>query len=88
MLELGPASEESHRRVGERAAEVADLVLAVGPLSKTLAAAAGSRARHFQDKAALRPELAGLVRPGDAILVKGSRGMALEEVVGWLCQEH
>jgi UDP-N-acetylmuramoyl-tripeptide--D-alanyl-D-alanine ligase len=86
MLELGPVAEESHRRVGMRAGEVADLVLAVGPLSCSLADAAGLAAKHFADKAALRPALADLVRPGDAVLVKGSRGMAMEEVVSWLCQ--
>jgi UDP-N-acetylmuramoyl-tripeptide--D-alanyl-D-alanine ligase len=86
MLELGPATEESHRRVGARAGEMVDLVLAVGPLSRYTAQAAGARARHFADKAALREALADLGRGGDAILVKGSRGMAMEEVVGWLCR--
>lgn len=84
MLELGPVAEQSHRRIGARAGEVADLVLAVGPLSRYIVEAAGAHALHFADKAALRPALAEL-RAGDAVLVKGSRGMAMEDVVAWLC---
>ncbi|HWE62873.1 MAG TPA: UDP-N-acetylmuramoyl-tripeptide--D-alanyl-D-alanine ligase [Chloroflexota bacterium] len=85
MLELGPLAEESHRRIGARAGEVADLVLAVGSLARYTAEAAGSHARHFEHKAALRAALPDLLRAGDVLLVKGSRGMAMEEVVGWLC---
>ena len=84
MLELGPLAEESHRHVGARAAEVVDLLVAVGPLSRYAAEAAKGGALWFEDKAALREALPALLRPGDAILVKGSRGMAMEDVVGWL----
>ena len=64
MLELGPIAEESHRHVGARAGEMADLVLAVGPLARYTAEAAGARGRHFADKAALHVVLADLLRPG------------------------
>lgn len=84
MLELGPLAEASHRQVGARAAEVVDLLMAVGPLSRYAAEAAQGGALWFEDKAALRAALPALLRPGDAILVKGSRGMAMEDVVGWL----
>lgn len=87
MLELGPIGEESHRHIGLRAAEVADLVLGVGPLAAIIAEAAGAHGRHFADRATLLEALPTLLAPGDAILVKGSRGMKMEEVAAWLCQE-
>ncbi len=84
MLELGPISDASHRAVGERAAASADLVIAVGPHARAIADAAGGTAVWFPDKPSLHGALAQLLSPGDAVLVKGSRGMAMEEVVGWL----
>jgi UDP-N-acetylmuramoyl-tripeptide--D-alanyl-D-alanine ligase len=84
MLELGAVSDESHRLVGEQAAARADLVIAVGPLARRIADAAGAQAHWFPDKESLRTHLDSLLAPDDVVLVKGSRGMAMEEVVAWL----
>jgi UDP-N-acetylmuramoyl-tripeptide--D-alanyl-D-alanine ligase len=85
MLELGDYDVEGHRLVGEEAGRVVDVLVVVGERAHLVAAAArrGGRARVMvvRDKqeaaAVLRKELG----PGDHLLVKGSRALALEEVV-------
>ena len=81
MLELGSYAPEAHRRAGEQAAEAADLVLAYGPLSVDLAAAAGEKGRHFDTREALLEALRDTARPGDVLLFKASHGMHLEQVL-------
>mgnify|MGYP003289124569 CR=1 FL=1 len=83
MAELGPDAPTYHARVG-RAADVAglDVLLAVGPLAQSyLEGAAGvgeKRGVETVDEAIAA--LGELLRPGDCVLVKASRAMALEEV--------
>ncbi|MDO3409209.1 UDP-N-acetylmuramoyl-tripeptide--D-alanyl-D-alanine ligase [Saccharibacillus sp. CPCC 101409] len=87
MLELGEREIEYHREVGRYAGLAGiDAVYAYGPLSA--AAAEGARetlpehaVRTFTDKQAMIRELSGSLGPSDAVLVKASRGMKLEEVV-------
>ena len=81
MLELGDYAPAAHRTVGELAAQTADRVLAYGPLSAEIAAAAGEKASHFLRPEALLAALRELARPGDAILFKASHGMHLEQVL-------
>lgn len=87
MLELGPRGPELHREAGERLAGHVDLVVGVGALARELLGGArrgglAADALHaFQDAAAAAAAAPGLVRPGDAVLVKGSRGVRLEAVV-------
>lgn len=81
MLELGEHGPEAHRRVGEIAAQCADLVLAYGPLSAGIAEAAGEKGRHFDSREAMTAALREAAQPGDVLLFKGSHGMHLEKVL-------
>jgi UDP-N-acetylmuramoyl-tripeptide--D-alanyl-D-alanine ligase len=81
MFELGADEAELHRRVGQMAARCADVVVAVGEQSRKLAEGAGDRATWFATAEEAAEWLATQVGPGATILVKGSRGMALERVV-------
>jgi UDP-N-acetylmuramoyl-tripeptide--D-alanyl-D-alanine ligase len=80
MAELGPEAFGYHEEVG-RQAESIDLVLGVGELARHY------RPDEWAPTAAEARELAlGLVRPGDAILVKGSRSAGLEVVADALLE--
>lgn len=92
MLELGPLEEAGHREVGRSAAAAADWLVTRGPRSRWIAdeaARAGMPGDHVRQVPG-NVEAAETVREivaaeaGDepiAILVKGSRGMNMEEVV-------
>ncbi|MGM9931031.1 UDP-N-acetylmuramoyl-tripeptide--D-alanyl-D-alanine ligase [Pradoshia sp.] len=89
MLELGPEEAAYHYKMGELITEEIDYVLAYGELSANLAEGAkgnlgAERVFHFDDKQALVQKLKELTEPHALVLVKASRGMRLEEVVGAL----
>jgi UDP-N-acetylmuramoyl-tripeptide--D-alanyl-D-alanine ligase len=88
MLELGEGEKEFHRRAGEVVARAGwDVLVAVGPLAALIAegaAGAGMSAasiHRFADAAAAAGGITGIVRDGDLVLVKGSRGMKTETIV-------
>lgn len=86
MLELGAGGPEEHRRVGlEVAALGFEYLLTYGSLARHIHDAAGVRfAAHYDQKNILAEYLAELVAPGDAVLVKGSRGLRMEDIVTFL----
>lgn len=85
MYELGVDTLNFHREIGEFAAnEGLNLLLTVGDLAKGIAEAAGPIAHHFPSKQDLMAALPGLIQENDTILIKASRGMALDEVVEYL----
>ena len=80
MGELGTLSEESHRRVGRRAAEVFDAVCVLdGARALVLAESAG--AELVATRPAARDWVRRNAREGDRVLVKGSHSTHLDEVV-------
>ncbi|MDR2089663.1 MAG: UDP-N-acetylmuramoyl-tripeptide--D-alanyl-D-alanine ligase [Clostridiales Family XIII bacterium] len=87
MNELGKRSAEYHRQIGAYAAEKGvDLLIAVGEKAADIAEGAreakrGPDVRHFETKERALEEMKGMLTAGDVILVKGSRGMAMETLV-------
>jgi UDP-N-acetylmuramoyl-tripeptide--D-alanyl-D-alanine ligase len=90
MLELGAAEAAEHRRVGEAATRLGiEYVLTYGTRAKKIHEAVQSAfAAHYDQKNVLAEYLAELVGPGDAVLLKGSRGMAMEDVLEFLKQRR
>jgi len=87
MLELGEASGTAHFRTGHLLAGVEpDLLFTCGTEAASIARGAGAggmdpgRIVHVGDRDALRLAVTGALREGDVILIKGSRGMRLEEI--------
>ncbi|MFT4179830.1 MAG: UDP-N-acetylmuramoyl-tripeptide--D-alanyl-D-alanine ligase [Thermomonas sp.] len=89
MRELGADEAGLHAQVGERAkaAGIARLYT-LGPLSAHAAKAFGEGARTFDTHAALADALAADLRDGVRVLVKGSRGSAMDRIVKALLQRQ
>jgi len=87
MLELGDAHEAGHERVGAAAAAIVDRLVIIGEGAAGIAA--GARGSGLEatavdvvaDRAAARDRLVAELRPGDVVLVKASRGIALDLLV-------
>ena len=84
MFELGDESENQHIKVGQKCIESnLDYVFTVG--TETLAThksiTNGPKNMHFETKEDLIKELKTEITDGDKILVKGSRGMAMETII-------
>ncbi len=85
MKELGDYSAAGHAQVGQYLAEKKiDLLFALGEEIAAAAAAAqagGVLTERFEAADALSAALLSALRPGDAVLVKGSRSMHMERIV-------
>ncbi len=91
MLELGEEGEEIHFDLGRFAASKnLDRLYTLGPLAEKIAEGAieGGMEKNnissFSDREALIEELIKEVKSGDCLLVKGSRGMQMDEVAAAL----
>ena len=88
MLELGSWAEDAHREVGLHAAHLGvDQIVTVGPLARDIGhgARAGGMAAEsitaFSVSGEAAEAIEKIVRPGDTLLVKGSRGIRMELIV-------
>jgi UDP-N-acetylmuramoyl-tripeptide--D-alanyl-D-alanine ligase len=85
MLELGPDAPRMHREIGEHAAaRGVGLLVAVGPLGADIARGFTGESHAVADATAASALLSGLLREGDTVLVKGSRGVGLERTIAAL----
>jgi UDP-N-acetylmuramoyl-tripeptide--D-alanyl-D-alanine ligase len=84
MLELGATARREHALVGAAVRKNGFKHLMVfGPLAAHYVRAART-GKHYADKRRLAADLLATARPGDVVLVKGSRGMRMEEIVSAL----
>ncbi|MBX3455786.1 UDP-N-acetylmuramoylalanyl-D-glutamyl-2,6-diaminopimelate--D-alanyl-D-alanine ligase [Ferrovibrio sp.] len=87
MLELGPDGEKLHAELAASVLEHGiDLVFAAGPLMRALfdVLPPEKRGRHAANSAELLEILRGQVKPGDTLLIKGSRGSKMNVIVDGL----
>jgi len=87
MLELGEISDISHREVVNDLDHAGvSVAILIGPRFSSVAASAFSRARLliYPSVDEALPSLSNLIRPDDLVLVKASRGMALDRAVAKL----
>ncbi|MFL5762040.1 MAG: UDP-N-acetylmuramoyl-tripeptide--D-alanyl-D-alanine ligase [Thermomicrobiales bacterium] len=92
MRELGSLTDEEHRIVGRRAAEVADVLITYGEMARIIADEAATTATvdgrqlavtsfGLDQRGQLVDFLRQQLRKGDTVLLKGSRGLQMEEFV-------
>jgi UDP-N-acetylmuramoyl-tripeptide--D-alanyl-D-alanine ligase len=90
MAELGEYEEEGHRKVGCRAADAVQVLVTVGSRARLIAEEAracglpGHAVTELDTNDQAVAYLRQTVQPGDIVLIKGSRSMAMEEIVAAL----
>jgi UDP-N-acetylmuramoyl-tripeptide--D-alanyl-D-alanine ligase len=92
MLELGDEHAAGHERVGAAAAAIVDRLVVVGQGAAAIDVGARDAGldpvaiTRVADRAAARERLLADLRPGDVLLVKASRGIALDVLVDELVE--
>ena len=87
MLELGAYECEGHEKVGMRVLEVADVLITVGRLGRIIGETAlrwgmsDEQVHIVEENPQAIALLKQMVAGDDVVLIKGSRGMAMEEIV-------
>lgn len=84
MLELGVCAPAEHYRLGRCVAEHADVLIAYGPMNARTVSGAitggmpAHLAKGYEERETAAEALIRIARPGDVLLIKGSRGMRME----------
>jgi UDP-N-acetylmuramoyl-tripeptide--D-alanyl-D-alanine ligase len=89
MRELGPSSPKLHREAGEHAAKTGGIDYVIGVQGDAVQTVEGAvaggipheRTKFFSTPAEAADFLAEFVKPGDLLLVKGSRSVKMERIV-------
>jgi len=94
MLELGEVSLQAHTEMGNHVASCVDRAVFVGPMgehaiSVVLKSGVGAgRLRSYGSSKDVLADLVDLIRPGDTILVKGSRAMRMELITNAITTQY
>jgi UDP-N-acetylmuramoyl-tripeptide--D-alanyl-D-alanine ligase len=96
MRELGTASAELHREAGQFAAKTGKIDWVIGVAGNAAQIVEGAvagglpsaRAKFFATPQEAAEFLAGFIASGDLLLVKGSRGVKMEQIVESLIARH
>jgi len=88
MLELGDVSKQEHEHIGKVVGELGfEYLLTYGEMAKYISDSASVKMKiHYEQKNILSEFAAELISNGDIVLVKGSRGMKMEDVVTFLIE--
>ena len=90
MLELGEHSQVLHLKAGQELPTNINLLITVGPYSREIARGAQGRVESISScdtPQQAAQKLRECAQPGDAVLIKGSRGMKLEQILKALMRE-
>jgi len=94
MLELGDKELDYHRDAGRAVPKSVDTIIGVGQRSRALldgareVGFAGDKLHHFDDAQSAGEFPKTLIRPGDLVLIKASRGIGLDRIVNMLTNGH
>jgi UDP-N-acetylmuramoyl-tripeptide--D-alanyl-D-alanine ligase len=87
MAELGHVEEESHRLIGRRAADIAGILVAVGPRARwfgeeaSIVGMSPDQIHYAPDAETAVSVIESLIEPEDIVLVKGSYAMRMDRIV-------
>ena len=82
MFELGPEAILLHRQIGIEAKALGiNQLYGVGTMTEAAVQGFGDQATHYPDKASLINAIKNTLNPNTTVLIKGSRGMRMEEIV-------
>ncbi len=89
MFELGDDESLLHREIGEAANKQGiDMLMGVGELSRFAVEGFGAKGKHYISKWQLIDDLRQQMDANTTVLVKGSRGMKMEEIVLSLMEDQ
>lgn len=82
MLELGDYAISAHKKIGNRLSELkVDIFIAVGNMMSEAISSYKGSAIHAENSLIAGEKLSDMLKEGDLVLVKGSRGMKMENVL-------